>query len=110
MNQKSDFPLKTVWNPYNILLLPYLNNNKIDLKYTQILLNLPKKIPSTPDSSYFEGWSIYMPRTMPGCENYHITRKFRPPMEGFFLAPKLLGPKVILPDGRTNGKTDGQQV
>ena len=39
-----------------------------------------------------------------------LTRKFRPPTGGFFLAPAEgkgpSGPKVILPAGRTDEQTD----
>ena len=42
---------------------------------------------------------------------YSITRKFSPPTGGFFLAPAEglgpSGPKVILPDGLTDGLMDG---
>ena len=41
---------------------------------------------------------------------YQLTRKFSPPMGGFFLAPaegkNPSGPKVTLPDRQTDGRTD----
>ena len=48
--------------------------------------------------------------------SYYIdsSRKFSPPMEGFFLAPAegqgLSGPKVTLPDEQTDGRTDGRTM
>ena len=43
--------------------------------------------------------------------DYNNTRKFSPPIGGFFLAPAEgqghLGPKIMLSDGRTDRRTTG---